>query len=107
MCRKSTRRRRLLNLLWEIYFVCRDMGEHDDAPYISEDLRKSKLGEDCLSKAHNRILDEGWANQGDIDDIFKESDDEVKSAIHTAESEKVPDPYSHNWSAYSSSILNK
>ena len=82
-------------------------GEHDDAPYITEDLKKSKLGEDCLSKARDRILDEGWANQGDIDDIFKQSDEEVKSAIDTAESEKVPDPYSHNWSAYSSPILNE
>ena len=30
----------------------------------------------------------------------------VKTAIEIAESEKAPDPYSHKWSAYSSSNFN-
>ena len=82
-------------------------GEHDDAPYISEKLKKSKLAEDCIQKAHQRILDEGWATQKDIDEIYGISESNVKTAIEIAESEKAPDPYSHEWSAYSSSNFNK
>tara|TARA_B100001250_G_C19713920_1_gene750456 strand:- start:96 stop:1115 length:1020 start_codon:yes stop_codon:yes gene_type:complete len=77
-------------------------GEHDDAPYISEEIKKSKLGIDCLKKSEKRILDEGWCNQNDIDDMFKNAVNEVNSAIETAESESAPDPYSHDWNAYSS-----
>lgn len=78
-------------------------GEHDDAPYISEEMKKSKLGLDCLNKSGKRILDEGWCNQSDIDDMFKHAENEVNAAIKIAESESAPDPYSHDWSAYSSS----
>ena len=82
-------------------------GEHDDAPYISEEMKKSKLGLDCLNKSGKRILDEGWCSQSDIDDMFKESENEVNAAIKIAESESAPDPYSHDWSAYSSSNFDQ
>jgi pyruvate dehydrogenase E1 component alpha subunit/2-oxoisovalerate dehydrogenase E1 component alpha subunit len=78
-------------------------GEHDDAPYISEEMKKSKLGLDCLNKSGKRILDEGWCSQSDIDDMFKDAENEVNAAIKIAGSESAPDPYSHDWSAYSSS----
>ncbi len=60
-----------------------------------------------FQKAHQRILDEGWATQKDIDEIYGISESNVKTAIEIAESEKAPDPYSHEWSAYSSSNFNK
>ena len=82
-------------------------GEHDDAPYISEEMKKSKLGLDCINKSGKRILDEGWCSQSDIDDMFKESENEVNAAIKIAESESAPDPYSHDWSAYSSSNFDQ
>ena len=82
-------------------------GEHDDAPYISEKLKKSKLAEDCIQKAHQRILDEGWATQKDIDEIYSLSESNVQTAVELAEYEKAPDPYSHKWSAYSSCNFNK
>ena len=72
-----------------------------------EEMKKSKLGLDCLNKSGKRILDEGWRSQSDIDDMFKNAENEVNAAIKIAESESAPDPYSHDWSAYSSSNFDQ
>ena len=82
-------------------------GEHDDAPYISNRLRSSNLGQDCLVKAKNRIIEESWCSEKQCDDIQEQATIEVNAAIAQAESEKGPNPYSHDWNAYSSPSFRK
>ena len=44
-------------------------GEHDDAHYIAENLRESRLGLDCLKVAEQRLRTEGWAGDDALRDI--------------------------------------
>ncbi len=77
-------------------------GEHDDATYVPETMRCSEIGQDCLLKARQHMLTEGWASEADCADIEKQATLAVEKAIATAGSEETPDPYAHDWNALSS-----
>ncbi|MDP6858288.1 MAG: thiamine pyrophosphate-dependent dehydrogenase E1 component subunit alpha [Verrucomicrobiales bacterium] len=82
-------------------------GEHDDSPYISDELRSSDLGQDCLLKAKDKIIEESWCTEKECNEIQAQATTEVNAAIAQAESEKGPNPYSHDWNAYSSPAFRK
>jgi len=82
-------------------------GEHDDAPYVPNELLSSDLGQDCLLKAKNKIIEENWRNEKECEEIQEQATTEVNAAIAQAESEKGPNPYSHDWNAYSSPSFRK
>lgn len=74
-------------------------GEHDDASYIPERLRRSPLGRDCLEVARLRIIDEAWAAPAELQRWEEEAIEQVQSAVATAQQEPAPDPYKENWRA--------
>lgn len=77
-------------------------GEHDDATYVPDAMRASEIGQDCLLKARERMLNEGWASEEDCAGIQKQATLDVETAIAKAGSERTPDPYNHDWNALSS-----
>ena len=82
-------------------------GEHDDSPYIPNEMKSSDLGQDCLIKAKNRIIEESWLNEKECKEIQEKATAEVNASIAQAESEQGPNPYSHDWNAYSSPSFRK
>lgn len=80
-------------------------GEHDDASYISPEMKKSDLGRDCIQLAEIKILEQGWLSPKDIESWKQEILSEIEKAVAQASSEPTPDPYKETWSALSNHSL--
>jgi TPP-dependent pyruvate/acetoin dehydrogenase alpha subunit len=82
-------------------------GEHDDAHYIDDQMKKTLLGRDCLKLAEERILREGWADANGIKALRQEVTLEVEEAVAKVQREPAPDPYRENWCALASRHLSE
>ena len=80
-------------------------GEHDDASYIPDEKRHSKLGQDCLLIAEKRLVADGWASERDIEDWRQQCTEDVDAALTQASKEPTPDPFRENWQALSTPEL--
>lgn len=80
-------------------------GEHDDASYIPDEKKKSKLGRDCLVLAEQRIVAEGWANESTANDWRAQCHADVEAALSQASKEPTPDPFRESWRALSTADL--
>jgi pyruvate dehydrogenase E1 component alpha subunit/2-oxoisovalerate dehydrogenase E1 component alpha subunit len=74
-------------------------GEHDDAHYISAELRRKPIGRDCLELAEEQILREGWADAGTLGDWHADAVQQSEEAIATTLREPAPDPSDEDWCA--------
>jgi pyruvate dehydrogenase E1 component alpha subunit/2-oxoisovalerate dehydrogenase E1 component alpha subunit len=82
-------------------------GEHDDAPYITEELKKSNLGRDCMKVAEEHLLRRAWADAAGIRKLREDVALEVEQAVATVQREAGPDPFKENWCALSSRHLSE
>jgi pyruvate dehydrogenase E1 component alpha subunit/2-oxoisovalerate dehydrogenase E1 component alpha subunit len=82
-------------------------GEHDDAHYIDDQMKKTSIGRDCLKLAEERLLREGWADAKGIKAIRQEVRREVEEAVAKVQREPAPDPYRENWCALASRHLSE
>jgi TPP-dependent pyruvate/acetoin dehydrogenase alpha subunit len=80
-------------------------GEHDDAPYISEELKQSQLGRDCMKVAEEHLLRRAWADAASVRKFREEAALEVEQAVAIVQREAGPDPFKENWCALSSRHL--
>lgn len=80
-------------------------GEHDDARYVLESLKRSKTGADCLKLTEQSILSEGMATQEQLDQWRAEAVRQVEEAVATAQREPAPDPNQEDWRALSTRRL--
>jgi TPP-dependent pyruvate/acetoin dehydrogenase alpha subunit len=80
-------------------------GEHDDSSYIEEKIRQSDFGRDCLHRAEQFILDEGWSNQTELQSWRSEAMRKVDEAIAIAQREPPPNPDEEDWCALASREL--
>lgn len=80
-------------------------GEHDDASYVDQALRRSLLGRDCLGVAEQALLQNRWTSPEDIQawraDAVRQVDEAVQQVLH----EPAPDPYAEQWQAISTRRL--
>jgi len=81
-------------------------GEHDDASYISEALKESALGRDCLKLAECALIERGWASATDLECWREETLRQVEEAVATVQREPAPDPNEENWCALSTPHLD-
>jgi len=79
-------------------------GEHDDASYIPEEMRKSELGKDCMHVAETRLLENGWITKDEVASLYEKAREESDDAISKTSTEPLPDPYKENWCALSSPL---
>lgn len=79
--------------------------EHDDASYVDPNLRKAKVGRDCVDVGAAQLLEAGLATTEDIAGWTKQAQAEVEDALNTAQREKGPDPNSEDWAAISTERL--
>lgn len=82
-------------------------GEHDDAHYISAQLKQSPLGRDCLKIAEEVLLRRLWADANGLRIFREQAVLEVEKAVAAAQREAAPDPYNENWCALASRHLSE
>ncbi len=80
-------------------------GEHDDASYVPDTVKKSTIGRDCLDVAEQRLLNEGWAQEAEVKAWRVECKEAVEKAAAQAAKESGPDPFKESWRALSTDEL--
>jgi len=74
-------------------------GEHDDASYVPDSLRKGHYGRDCLEVAKRQVVEHGAADDEEILVWQEEISADIQRAVAQAQQEDAPDPYREDWSA--------
>jgi TPP-dependent pyruvate/acetoin dehydrogenase alpha subunit len=80
-------------------------GEHDDASYIPQSMKKTHEGRDCLAVAQQQALDLGWSTEAELETWHKQARQEVDQATAQVLKEPTPDPYRETWHALSTASL--
>jgi len=80
-------------------------GEHDDASYITPELKNSPLSRDCLKLAEEHLLRQNWAARADVETWRAEAVSTVEEAVAKVQREPAPDPFAEEWTALSSPHL--
>jgi pyruvate dehydrogenase E1 component alpha subunit/2-oxoisovalerate dehydrogenase E1 component alpha subunit len=76
-------------------------GEHDDASYITEDIKRQAFARDCLKVAEQTISDLNLADAETLAQWRKDAVAQVEEAIATAQKEAVPEGDKEDWCALS------
>ena len=74
-------------------------GEHDDANYVPDGLKRSRTGADCLKLTEQFILAEGLGTAADLEHWRADAVHQVEEAVATAQREPAPDPDTEDWCA--------
>jgi acetoin:2,6-dichlorophenolindophenol oxidoreductase subunit alpha len=82
-------------------------GEHDDAHYIEEKLRESRLGSDCLQVAEQRLRREGWASDAVLREVESDAQRQIDEAVAMTLREPAPDPNEEDWCALATRHLSE
>lgn len=72
-------------------------GEHDDAHYISPELKASSVGADCLNLAENTLQSDYHISKESLEIWKEETVLEINQSIEQVQREGAPDPYHHSW----------
>ena len=76
-------------------------GEHDDAGYVSEEMKRQPFARDCLKVAQQTILDLKLSGADTLTEWRKEAAAQVDEAIAAAQKEPAPEADKEDWCAYS------
>jgi TPP-dependent pyruvate/acetoin dehydrogenase alpha subunit len=76
-------------------------GEHDDASYITDEIKREPFAQDCLKCAEKMIIDLNLADADTLKKWREEAAAEVENAVATAQSEAVPEGKEEDWCAMS------
>lgn len=80
-------------------------GEHDDASYVSANLKSGPCGRDCLEVARDELLENEWANGAQIEEWRTKAAAQIEEAVTAVQREPGPDPGKENWRAISTRHL--
>ena len=76
-------------------------GEHDDASYVTDEIKRQSFARDCLKLAEQKIVDLGLADPGTVQMWRNDAARQVEQAITTAQKEAAPNAAEEDWSAIS------
>jgi pyruvate dehydrogenase E1 component alpha subunit/2-oxoisovalerate dehydrogenase E1 component alpha subunit len=76
-------------------------GEHDDASYVTEDVKRQPFARDCLKVAEQTIIDLNLVNAETLTEWRKDAVAQVEEAIAKAQKEAVPEGDKEDWCAFS------
>lgn len=76
-------------------------GEHDDASYVTDQVRRQPFAQDCLALAEKTILDSGLADTSTLKSWREETIEKIDQAIAQAQTEPVPEGEKEDWCAMS------
>lgn len=74
-------------------------GEHDDASYISAELKASPVGRDCLKVAEQTLLSNSWADPALLKEWRREAVQKVEETVAMVQREPAPNPDEEDWAA--------
>src|SRR2546429_1746145 len=76
-------------------------GEHDDASYVTEEIKREPFARDCLKVAEQTIADLNLVDAKTLTEWRKEAVAKVDEAIATAQKEAPPEGDKEDWCAIS------
>src|SRR5947208_2104041 len=76
-------------------------GEHDDASYVTEEIKREPFARDCLKVAEQTIADLNLVDADTLREWRKEAVAKVDEAIATAQKEAPPEGDKEDWCAIS------
>jgi pyruvate dehydrogenase E1 component alpha subunit/2-oxoisovalerate dehydrogenase E1 component alpha subunit len=76
-------------------------GEHDDASYITAEIKRESFAQDCLVCAEKVIADHGLADSETLRKWREEAVAQVDEAVATAQKEAPPQGQEEDWCAMS------
>src|SRR5437588_11123825 len=80
-------------------------GEHDDASYVTDEIKREPFAQDCLKRAEKLIVDLNLADAETLKSWRKEAATRVDEAIATAQKEAPPEGDKEDWCALSTRDL--
>lgn len=80
-------------------------GEHDDASYVTDEIKRQPFAQDCLKRTEKLIVDLGLAGAETLQSWRDEAAAEVEKAITTAQKEAAPVANEEDWCAISTRAL--
>jgi acetoin:2,6-dichlorophenolindophenol oxidoreductase subunit alpha len=79
--------------------------EHDDGFYMDKDLLASPVGRDCVRVAQAFVLEQGWADEGTVQEWRQEAKAQIEDTLQQVQREPAPDPAEEDWHALASTHL--
>src|SRR3954469_3296699 len=80
-------------------------GEHDDASYVSEEMKQQPFARDCLKVAEQTIIECNLMDPETLGEWRKDAAAQVDEAVATAQKEAVPEADTEDWCALSTRDL--
>jgi len=80
-------------------------GEHDDASYVTDEMKRQPFAQDCLKLAEKEIVDLEMADAATLKSWREDAARQVDEAIATAQKEAAPDAEREDWCAISTREL--
>jgi pyruvate dehydrogenase E1 component alpha subunit/2-oxoisovalerate dehydrogenase E1 component alpha subunit len=80
-------------------------GEHDDASYVTEDIRREPFAQDALQRTEQFILEHELLDREGLQQMRAELVAEVDEAVSTAQQEDAPVGSEEDWCAVSTRTL--
>ena len=74
-------------------------GEHDDASYVPEEMKRQAFARDCLKVAEQTIIKNNLLDANTLTEWRKDAVAQVDEAIATAQKEPVPESDTEDWCA--------
>src|SRR2546423_2241878 len=80
-------------------------GEHDDASYVTEEVKRQPFAQDCLKLTEKKIVDLALVDAATLQSWKDDARKQVDEAIATAQQEAAPEGDKEDWSAISTREL--
>jgi TPP-dependent pyruvate/acetoin dehydrogenase alpha subunit len=80
-------------------------GEHDDASYVTDEIKREPFARDCVKAAEQTIVGLNLADAETLAEWRREAAAQVDQAISTAQKEAAPEGDEENWCAISTRDL--
>jgi len=80
-------------------------GEHDDASYVTAQIKSEPFAQDALKCAEKVIIDQNLADAETLQSWREEAAVRVEEAVSTAQKEPVPEGDEEDWCAISTREL--
>jgi pyruvate dehydrogenase E1 component alpha subunit/2-oxoisovalerate dehydrogenase E1 component alpha subunit len=76
-------------------------GEHDDASYVTDEMKSQPFARDCLKLAEQKIIESNLLDPDTLAEWRKDAAAQVDEAVATAQKEAVPEADKEDWCALS------
>src|SRR2546430_5219986 len=80
-------------------------GEHDDASYVTDEMKRQPFAQDCLKLAEKKVVDLEMADAATLKSWREDATRQVDEAIATAQKEAATDAEKEDWCAISTREL--